>query len=250
MKVLEEMKAKADNANKEHETAHKKLEDDLAAMRRLKVVVYFIHGVHASDAFFLQDAGDEAHTQVLKTKDEEHTQALKTKDDAMKTKEEEHAQALKTKDDALAALDQTLRQAQSAGGVSAGGVSQGSSMVTMRFFAFAFTGPTIRRDVMANKIKKVEVGVLDGETKYCSLELFHGRLYCNLMNVVVGGYNQLVDRASRISPVQLDGFPIILSQRRYDESPIGRQAQQDRMLKPATYATWTNPSPRRTQPSY
>lgn len=124
---------------------------------------------------------------------------------------------------------------------------QGPPKVTMDFFAFAFTGPTIRRDVMANKIKKVEVGVLDGETKYCSLELFHGRLGCNLMNIVCG-YNQLVDPASRISLVQLDGFPVFVCRARYFESPINRQARQDRMLKPATYATWTNPSPRRTQP--
>ena len=43
--VLDEMKAKADNANKEHETARRKLDDDLAVMRRTKVVVYFIRSV-------------------------------------------------------------------------------------------------------------------------------------------------------------------------------------------------------------
>jgi hypothetical protein len=43
--AMEEMKAKEDNANKEHETVCKKLEDDLNVMRRTKVVVYFIRSV-------------------------------------------------------------------------------------------------------------------------------------------------------------------------------------------------------------
>jgi hypothetical protein len=37
--AMEEMKAKEDNANKEHETVRKKFEDDLVVMRRTKVVV-------------------------------------------------------------------------------------------------------------------------------------------------------------------------------------------------------------------
>jgi hypothetical protein len=48
MKVLEEMKAKADNANTEHETERKKLMEELDTLRPLKVVVYLIPGVHVS----------------------------------------------------------------------------------------------------------------------------------------------------------------------------------------------------------
>ena len=44
MKVLEEMKAKAENANTERKT----LMEELDTLRPLKVVVYLIPGVHVS----------------------------------------------------------------------------------------------------------------------------------------------------------------------------------------------------------
>jgi hypothetical protein len=48
MKVLEEMKAKADNANTEHETERKKLVEELDTLRQSKVVVYFICSAYVS----------------------------------------------------------------------------------------------------------------------------------------------------------------------------------------------------------
>ncbi len=48
MKVLEEMKVKADNANTEHETERMKLVEELDTLRPLKVVVYFMCGAYLS----------------------------------------------------------------------------------------------------------------------------------------------------------------------------------------------------------
>ena len=115
-------------------------------------------------------------------------------------------------------------------------------MYTVKIFAFGFTGPSIKRDVMTDKFQKVEVGVFpgNGDIKYCCLQLFCGRLRTNLINLI-WDYNSLVDSASRISLARFAEFPVIFTEMDCVGSPVDRQLRQDRMTKPETYETWTNP---------
>jgi hypothetical protein len=106
---------------------------------------------------------------------------------------------------------------------------------------FAFTGPAINRDIMKDKIRTVAVGVLDGDTKYCSMRMFQssGRRETNLKNII-SQYNRLCGADERINLVAVAGFPLILADKKFPGNPISLKLATDRSTKPLGYSQWTN----------
>ena len=111
----------------------------------------------------------------------------------------------------------------------------------MRSFVFAFTGPAINRDIMKDKTHTVEVGVLDGDTKYCSMRMFQssGRREKNLKNII-SQYNRLCGADERIQAVAVAGFPLILADKKHPGNPISLKLATDRSTSAPGHVQWTN----------
>ena len=110
----------------------------------------------------------------------------------------------------------------------------------VRSFMFAFTGPSIHPNVMQNKIRLVEVGVLDGIVKYCHMRMFqaHGRRESCLPNIVQE-YNTLVG-CDAITLVALYGLPAMIPENKYPRNPLELQLLKDRRAKPPGFESWKN----------
>lgn len=108
-------------------------------------------------------------------------------------------------------------------------------------FMFAFTGTTIRRNVMQDKIRSVEVGVLEGPVKYCRMCMFDvkGRQESSMLNIVKE-YNALVSDSDYISVIALYGLPIFIPENKCRGNFLELKLQKDRLEKPAGFESWKN----------
>ncbi len=106
---------------------------------------------------------------------------------------------------------------------------------------FAFTGTTIRRSIVQNKIRLVEVRCLDGTVKYCHLRMFHvyGRRESVLLNIVKE-YNALVGDDATITLVALYGLPALIPDNKHPGNPLELQLQKDRLARPPGFESWEN----------
>jgi hypothetical protein len=104
---------------------------------------------------------------------------------------------------------------------------------------FAFTGPSFDLGVMKNSIQSLEVGVLDGDVKYCCMHMLpsRGRRESCLKNIVQE-YSERVGVA--ITVVTLAGLPAIIVDAKHPGTRIELQLQKDRAEKPSGYEIWTN----------
>ena len=119
-----------------------------------------------------------------------------------------------------------------------------------RDFLFLFRGRGIDISVFEGslKVKWVEVGELEAETKYCviSLHRMAGRRASNLVNVV-HEYNGLAQPDFRVE-LQMDTIgggkqvpALYLIRKGFAGNPATLKLMSDRLARPPTFSSWKNP---------
>ncbi len=105
---------------------------------------------------------------------------------------------------------------------------------------FAFTGPAIDRNIMNEKIKSVETGLMDENLRYASMRMFPNflrRERC-LLNILKE-YNQLAG-SNAITVIKLDGLPAVIPLKRFPNNAIEIKLKNDRVEKPEGFDAWKN----------
>jgi hypothetical protein len=106
---------------------------------------------------------------------------------------------------------------------------------------FAFTGPAIDRNIMNEKIKSVETGLMGaGNLRYASMLMFPNflRRESCLLNILKE-YNRLAG-SNAITVVKLDGLPAVVPLKRFPNNAIEIKLKHDRVAKTGEFDAWKN----------
>lgn len=108
-------------------------------------------------------------------------------------------------------------------------------------FFFAFTGPTFRYGIMADKIDELHYGKLEGDVNYALMRMFplNGRCERHLIHIV-DEYNRSVEMHHQITLHAVeDGiggfFPLFIQEDSKTNNPIARKHAADMMSKDLSF---------------
>jgi hypothetical protein len=107
---------------------------------------------------------------------------------------------------------------------------------------FVFTGPALDRELMKEKIKSVETGLMDnGVLRYANVRMFQqfSRRESCLLNLIKE-YNRLAGNNNAITVVKLDGLPPVIPLDMFPKNAIELKLIRDRVVMPKEFDTWKN----------